>query len=176
MDETTPLPTPPEALFARLSSLGIAYQLYHHEAVFTAKEAAHLKETIPAIHIKNLFLKDKKDHMALVVLPDEINLDLKTLAPAIGLDRISFGSPDRLWKYLGVRPGSVCPFAVINDTGNEVRVIVHEAAAKAGAISVHPMLNTMSVTISGPDLLRFLDSIGHPPTLLNLEAFAKAAA
>jgi len=161
---------------ARLEALGLPYTLYHHEPIFTAAEGQHLKDIIPAVHIKNLFLRDKKERMRLVVLPDEINPDLKTLAPAIGLDRISFGSPERLWKYLGVRPGSVCPFAAMNDTGNEVEVIVDETAAKASAVSVHPMINTMSVTISGPDLLRFLDSIGHSPKLLDLSKFPRNAA
>lgn len=176
MDKNASLPTPPEALLAGLSAMGIPHTLYHHEAVFTAAEAAFLKDTIPAMHIKNLFLKDKKDRMALVVLPDEISVDLKALAPAIGLDRISFGSPERLWTYLGVRPGSVCPFAAMNDTGNAVQVILHAPAAQAPAISVHPMLNTMSVTLSGPDLLRFLESVGHPPRLLDLTAYSRSAA
>lgn len=173
MNELPPFLVSPEALLARLDALGLAYTLYHHEAVFTAAEAAHLKKTIPALHLKNLFLRDKKERMRLVVLPDEINPDLKALAPAIGLDRISFGSPERLWKYLGVRPGSVCPFSAMNDTGNEVEVIVDAQAASADAVSVHPMINTMSVTISGPDMLRFLDSVGHSPRLLNLRDFQK---
>lgn len=175
MTDELPLPTPPEALLGRLDAMGIPYDLHHHPAVFTAAEAAFLKQTIPAMHIKNLFIRDKKDRMCLVVLPDEINLDLKALAPAIGLDRISFGSPERLWTYLGVRPGSVCPFAAMNDTSGAVQVVMHAAAATAPAISVHPMLNTMSLAIAGPDVVRFLDSVGHSPRLLDLDAFCRAA-
>ncbi len=173
--QDAPLPTPPEALMARLDAMGIPYRLHTHKAVFTAEEAAFLEGVIPGMHIKNLFLKDKKDRMALVVVPHDISLDLKTLAPAIGLDRISFGSPDRLWTYLGVRPGSVNPFCAMNDTGNAVQVIMHEAAATAPVLSAHPMLNTMSLEMAGPDIVRFLDSVGHKPRLLNLNAFCRAA-
>jgi Ala-tRNA(Pro) deacylase len=173
MDDQTPLPTPPEALMARLDAMGIPYVLHRHKPVFTAAEARFLEDVIPGVHIKNLFLKDKKDRMCLVVLPHEINVDLKALAPAIGLDRISFGSPERLWTYLGVRPGSVNPFCAMNDTQGRVKVFMDARAAGADTISAHPMLNTMSLALSGPDTVRFLESVAHAPTLLDLSAFAK---
>ncbi|NBX66499.1 MAG: prolyl-tRNA synthetase associated domain-containing protein [Proteobacteria bacterium] len=176
MTEDQPLPTPPEALLHKLESMGIPYVLHRHTAVFTCEESAFLKDTIPGIHVKNLFLKDKKDRMALVVVPHEINLDLKAVAPAIGLDRISFGSPERLWKHLGVRPGSVCPFAAINDKEGLVQVVLHDAVAKAEILSAHPMLNTMSVELSGTDIVRFLESVGHPPKILDLSGYTRAEA
>ena len=160
---------------ARLTAMGLTHTLYHHEAVFTVEESEHLKETIPGVHVKNLFLRDKKERMCLVVLPHDINLDLKTVAPALGLDRISFSSPDRLFKYLGVYPGSVCPFAAMNDTTNQVQVYIDEPTANADLVCAHPMLNTMSVTIKGADLLRFLDSVGHSPRLLPLRDFHRIA-
>ncbi|MBU6235839.1 MAG: prolyl-tRNA synthetase associated domain-containing protein, partial [Alphaproteobacteria bacterium] len=143
---------------------------------FTCEESAILKGHIPGIHVKNLFLKDKKDRMALVVVPDEISLDLKALAPVIGLDRISFGSPDRLWKYLGVRPGSVCPFAAMNDKEGAVQVIMHAPVASAPIMSAHPMLNTMSLELAGPDVVRFLESVGHPPKIIDLSNLAARTA
>lgn len=167
--------TSPEALLARLDAQNIPYTLYHHEAVFTSAQAASVKNAVPGMQIKNLFIRDKKERMALVVVPHDINLDLKTLAPAIGMDRISFGSPERLWTHLGVRPGSVCPFAAMNDTEGRVEVIMHAQAASAPVISVHPMLNTMSLAIAGPDVVRFLASVNHPPRTLDLNAFCRAA-
>ncbi len=176
MSENEPLPTSPEALMDRLSGMGIAFTLHNHKAVFTCEESDFLKDVIPGVHVKNLFLKDKKDRMALVVVPHEINVDLKALAPAIGLDRISFGSPERLWTHLGVRPGSVCPFAALNDTAGLVQVIVHKSVAEAAILSAHPMLNTMSVELSGADLIKFLESVNHPPKIIDLSAFVRAIA
>ena len=175
MSEAT-LPTPPEALLKKLDEMGIKHVLHRHKAVFTCEESAFLKNEIKGVHVKNLFVKDKKDRMALVTLRDEINTDLKALAPAIGLDRLSFGSPERLWQYLGVLPGSVCPFAVINDTACKVRMVLDKTAAEADIMSAHPMLNTMSVSISGPDLVRFLETVGHPPLILDMNNFNKASA
>lgn len=176
MTEEAPLPTPPEALMAKLEAMGIPYILHNHKPVFTCEESEFLKAVIPGIHVKNLFLKDKKDRMALVVVPHEINLDLKAVAPAIGLDRISFGSPDRLWKYLGVRPGSVNPFCAMNDAEGQVQVVLHDAVANAEKFSAHPMLNTMSLELSGPDIVRFLENVGHPPKILDLSAYTRAEA
>lgn len=166
-----PLPTSPEALMARLSAMDIPFTLHRHKPVFTVEESAFLVDVIPGLHIKNLFLKDKKDRMCLVVVPHEISLDLKLVAPALGLDRISFGSPDRLWKYLGVRPGSVNPFCAVNDTGNDVTVVIHDAVANAPILSAHPMLNTMSLELSGPDIVRFVTETGHTPRIIDLSPY-----
>jgi Ala-tRNA(Pro) deacylase len=155
MTEDKPLPTPPEALMEALKIMGIPYILHTHKAVFTCEESDFLKDVIPGLHVKNLFLKDKKDKMALVVVPHALSLDLKAVAPVIGLDRISFGSPDRLWTYLGVRPGSVNPFCAMNDKEGKVEVILHHEVAEAPILSAHPMLNTMSLELSGPDLVSF---------------------
>ncbi len=171
-----PLPTSPEALMEKLTGLGIAYELHRHQPVFTVEEAKALEQDIPGVHIKNLFLRDKKENMCMVVVPHDFALDLKALAPAIGLDRISFGSPERLFQYLGVRPGSVNPFAAMNDTTNAVSVVLHAEVASASVVSAHPMLNSMSLALSGPDIVRFLDSVGHPPKILDLGAFCRAAA
>lgn len=157
----------------RLRSMGIGFTLHHHEAVFTCAESAHLKEIIPGLHVKNLFLKDKKDRMCLVTLPDELNVDLKALAPAIGMDRISFGSAERLWQYLGVLPGSVCPFAAMNDIHGKVKVVLDQSLEKTSAVVGHPMMNTMSIALSGPDLVRFLESVAHPPQIMDLSVLQR---
>ncbi|HEY8963524.1 MAG TPA: prolyl-tRNA synthetase associated domain-containing protein [Alphaproteobacteria bacterium] len=166
----------PDALLAHLTDLGIVYERHHHDPIFTAAEGGHLKALIPGIHVKNLFVRDKKERMALIVVPDEISLDLKTLAPAIGLDRLSFGSPERLWANLGVRPGSVCPYAAMNDQKGLVKVVVHQAIAEGPRIVAHPMINTQSIVVSSADLLRFLQNCGHTPQIIDLNAYARCDA
>ncbi len=115
--ENTPLPTSPEDLLEALDRLDITYKIHHHAPIFTVEEGVHLKAEIPGVHCRNLFLRDKKEQMFLVVAANETKIDLKSLPVLIGSGRLSFGSPQRLWTYLGIRPGSVCPFCVINDRG-----------------------------------------------------------
>src|SRR5690606_18792615 len=116
---------------------------YEHRAVFTVAESTALERDMPGVHCRNLFLRDKKQKMFLVVAAHETAIDLKKLPALIGADRLSFGSADRLWAYLGVRPGSVCPYAIINDKDRAVTVIL-DAAMMAGAIvNYHPLVNTM---------------------------------
>jgi Ala-tRNA(Pro) deacylase len=109
------LPTSPAALLAVLDNLGIAYKLHSHPPIFTVAEGVHLKESIPGLHCRNLFLRDKKEIMYLVVVANDTKVDLKNLEKLLGSARLSFGSPERLWTHLGITPGSVCPFAAIND-------------------------------------------------------------
>ena len=176
MTEIQPFATSPEALMERLSAMGIAYTLHHHKPVFTADEAAFLVDEISGCHVKNLFVRDKKERMALIVVPDELSLDLKALAPAIGLDRLSFGSPERLWDNLGVRPGSVCPYAVLNDTKCAVKLVLHKGVADADIVVAHPMINTMSIAVKSADMLRFLESTGHIPQIIDLKQYARSIA
>lgn len=163
-----PLPTPPDALLAHLDALGIPFTLYHHTAVFTVEESANLHATIPGAHCKNLFLRDKKGKMCLLTLADETRPDLNKLAAALGFNRFSFGSPERLFTYLGVHPGSVCPYTIMNDTDNQVAFILDKALAEADTIIAHPMLNTMSISVKPADLLRFATHHNHPATILDL--------
>ena len=119
---TDMLPTSPEQLIAYLDGLGIETTTHSHPPVFTVEEAQALRGTLPGGHCKNLFLKDKKGRLWLVVALEDSAVDLKTLDKRIGSARLSFGNGDLLREVLGVRPGSVTPFAVINDTGHRVTV------------------------------------------------------
>lgn len=168
--EQEPLPTAPETLLERLDGLNVAYELHHHEAVFTVEESRRVDAQIPGVHCRNLFLRDKKKKMHLVVLPNDYGVDMKRLQPVIGSDRLSFASPDRLWTYLGVRPGSVCPFSVINDTENAVQVVLEESMMQAERVNYHPLINTMTVGLKPEDLLRFLKDCNHEPKILDLSA------
>lgn len=168
--EEEPLPTAPETLLERLDTLDVSYELTHHKAVYTVEESREVDAQIPGVHCRNLFLRDKKKKMYLVVLPVDCGVDMKKLQPVIGSDRLSFGSSDRLWTYLGVRPGSVCPFSIINDTDNAVQVILEESMMQAERVNYHPLLNTMTVSLSPEGLLTFLRDCDHEPKILDLSA------
>jgi len=163
-------PATPDDLFARLTELGIASTTVTHAAAFTVEELAREVGHLPGVHIKNLFLCDAKKKMWLVVAPSALRIDLKKLAGVIGAGRLSFGSPDRLMRVLGVTPGSVTPFCVINDTGLEVRLILDANMMKQDIINAHPLINTMTAAISPGDLRRFVEACGHPPRLVDLAA------
>ncbi len=122
--------------------------------------------------MKNLFLCDAKKKMWLVVAPGGRRIDLKKLAHVIGSARLSFGSADRLMRVLGVAPGSVTPFCVINDPGCDVQVILDAEMMHAEVINAHPLTNTITTTFSASDLRRFIEACGHRPRLVDLAAAA----
>jgi Ala-tRNA(Pro) deacylase len=107
--------------------------------------------------------------MWLVVCPEDLAVDLKTLAQKLGAGRFSFASPERLMKYLGVIPGAVTPFGIINDTGNQVKVVIDRVALEEEPLNFHPLDNAMTTAISADDLLKFLEAEGHAPELVDLE-------
>jgi Ala-tRNA(Pro) deacylase len=151
------------AVYAKLDALGIPYALYDHPPVFTAEDAAMYWANIPATAVKNLFLRNKKgDRHYLVILGIAKEADLRQLVEVIGDDRLSFGSPDRLMKHLGVTPGSVSAFGLINDTARAVRVIVDSDLKDAVRLIFHPNDNTASLTITGADFSKFLEQQGNP--------------
>lgn len=166
--EEEPLPVTPEDLLAYFEKIDVSVNLYEHERVFTVSESQHLKKNIPGLHCRNLFLRDKKKKNYLVVAANETSVDLKKLPALIESDRLSFGSADRLWQYLGVRPGSVCPFAIINDKDNEVKIILDKFMMDSEIVCYHPMENNMTVGLSPKDLLKFIDSCEHEPHIVDL--------
>ena len=161
-------PTSPDQLLARLKDLGIQSRTVSHPPVFTVEEAKALRGELPGGHVKNLFLRNKKGAMWLIVAGEDRPIDLKALGEKIGAGRVSFGSPDRLMQYLGVLPGSVTPFGVINDRGHEVQVVLDQALLAHDPINVHPLTNDRTTAISPKDLLTFLDATGHKPQILDL--------
>jgi Ala-tRNA(Pro) deacylase len=146
-------------VYRTLDSLGIGYERFEHPAVFTAEEAAVHWAGIPGKPVKNLFLRNKKgDRHYLVIVGIEKQVDLRTLVKVVGDDRLSFGSPDRLMARLGLTPGSVSPFGLINDAAGTVRVILDADLRQAERLIFHPNDNTASVTIAFADFERFLAS------------------
>jgi Ala-tRNA(Pro) deacylase len=157
----------PQQLFDRLAELGLPHRTVEHEAVFTVEQAKQHRGVLPGHHIKNLFLRNKKEEMWLVVALEDRTIDLKRLGEVLGAGRLSFGSPERLRTYLGVEPGSVTPFSVINDTGHKVRLVLDRGLGEGGPINAHPLTNTMTSAIALPDLLRFFEATGHAPHWLD---------
>jgi Ala-tRNA(Pro) deacylase len=167
-ENTEDLPTTPDSLMKKLEEMGIDYALHHHEAVYTVEESEKLDRDIAGTHCRNLFLRDKKKKNFLVVLQNATEVDMKKLPPVISSDRLSFGSADRLWQYLGVRPGSVCPFAITNDTDNQVKILLDKSMMETEIVNYHPLLNTMTISLKPADLLKFIESTGHEAHIVDL--------
>jgi Ala-tRNA(Pro) deacylase len=157
----------PQQLFARLDQLGIAHRTVEHPPVFTVEEAKALRGNLPGHHIKNLFLRNKKEEMWLVVALEDRAIDLKRLGEVLGAGRLSFGSADRLKRTLGVEPGSVTPLSLVNDEARAVQLVVDRDVADGGPVNAHPLVNTMTTALAPADLLRFFDATGHTPRWLD---------
>jgi Ala-tRNA(Pro) deacylase len=156
------------SLMARLDALGIATRTHAHAPVFTVAEARTQRGALPGGHTKNLFLKDKKGGLWLVVAREDMAVDLKALSKALGAPRFSFASPELLAATLGVPPGSVTPFALMNDRARRVRVVLDEAMLAADPLNFHPLRNDRTTAIAARDLVAFIRACGHEPSVLPL--------
>jgi len=163
------LPTSRETLLARLDGLGIAYTRHDHPPLFTVEDSKALRGDLPGGHCKNLFLRDRKGAMWLVVCLEDRPIDLKALGGLLGGARLSFGSADRLMRVLGVIPGAVSPFALINDTEASVEVILDKAMLEHRPLNYHPLVNTTTIAVSPEDLIRFVEACGHTPQVMDLD-------
>ncbi len=159
------MPVTPDDLFAFLTGLGIAHGTVTHPPLFTVEQSRALRGTIPGGHTKNLFLKDKKDAVFLVVAPEDAAIDLKRLHTRLGTARFSFGAADLMRELLGVEPGAVTAFGVINDTGRRVTVVIDAGLMENAIINCHPLTNTMTTSIARDDLMKFLLATGHTPRI-----------
>lgn len=150
-----------DAVAARLRELGIAYERHEHPPVATVDEAAQHWAGIDALHCKNLFVRNQKGtRHYLIILPVAKKADLRRIADQIGDGRLSFASPERLMKHLGVTPGSVSPFGLINDPAHAVRVVVDRDLLSAARLTFHPNINTRTFVVSTGDFQRFLAAWG----------------
>ena len=166
-------PKTSDALLAFLDELGIAAKTQEHAPVFTVAEAQAVREAMPGGHTKNLFLKDKKGRYFLLCVGEETEIDLKRIHTLIGAQgRVSFGKPDALMELLGVIPGAVTPFAVINDTEARVTLMFDADLMTHDTINVHPLRNDATTAIGRDDLIRFAEATGHTPAILKLGADA----
>jgi len=162
------MPTSPQALMDNLTAQDISFKLYEHEAVFTVAESEKVDAMISGTHCRNLFLRDKKKKNYLLVLQNATEIDMKKLPAIIGSDRLSFGSSERLWQYLGVRPGSVCPFSIVNDTDMNVKILLDKSMMETDIVNYHPLINTMTVGVTPNDLIKFIESTGHEAHIVDL--------
>ncbi len=160
------MPATRDQLFARLSALGIETVTRQHPPVFTVEEARALRGSIPGGHCKNLFLKDDKGAIWLIVGLEDAQIDLKSAPARIGSRRLSFGKPDLLMEVLGIEPGSVTPFGLINDTACRTNVILDESMMRHETVNYHPLRNDATTTIRSADLLAFIKSCGHNPRIV----------
>ncbi len=162
-------------LLALLDEWGVAHATTTHAPAFTVDDARALRGAIPGAHTKNLFLKDKKGRLFLVVALEDARVELKRLHRALGCARLSFGKPELLEEVLGVRPGSVTPFALINDSRKRVRVVLDENLLKFDQVNFHPLINTATTTISREDFLAFLKRLGCEPLIIDVAGGENAA-
>lgn len=154
-------------LMVFLAAQGIPASTLDHPAVFRVDDGPGIKDTLPGGHTKNLFLKDAKGQLWLISALGETLIDLKRLHPVIGSGRLSFGSPDLMLETLGVTPGSVTAFGLINDTDHRVRFVLDAALAAADPVNFHPLTNTATTAVSQADFRRFLAAIGVTPLIVD---------
>ena len=161
------MPATPDDLFAYLDQLGIAHATVTHAPAFTVEDARALRGQIAGGHTKNLFLKDKKDALFLVVALEDAVIELKSLHRLLGASgRFSFGSAELMRATLGIEPGAVTPFAALNDTDARVSVVLDAVMMRQPMLNYHPLRNTMTTSIARDDLVAFLAATGHPPRIL----------
>lgn len=168
-------PETPQGLIARLAALGIETRTVEHEAAFTVETSAHLHAGLPGVHVKNLFLRPSKPGpFLLITLEAHRRVSVNALTRALGSPRCSFAPPSDLMAQLGVTPGSVTPFAMVNAKPGAVRLALDPLAVAAGAlVQAHPLVNTATTMIASQDLLRFMASLGHEPAVLPADLFAE---
>lgn len=157
-------------LFEKLSELGIATETVRHPAVYSVEESKAQRGQIAGMHTKNLFLKDKKGALWLVVAVEDRPIDLKQLRRRIGAQSLSFARPELLREVLGIEPGSVTPFAIINDRQVRVRVVLDAEMMTADPLNFHPLTNTATTAISAEGLTAFLRACGHEPMVIDFAA------
>ncbi|HEX3808309.1 MAG TPA: prolyl-tRNA synthetase associated domain-containing protein [Rhizomicrobium sp.] len=157
-----------DQLFARLDEWNIAHKTFEHDPVFTVEESQAACGHIPGGHTKNLFLKDRKEGLWLVVAQEDLRVDLKALSDLLNAPRFSFGSGELLIETLGVPPGSVTPFSIINDGAGKVRVVLDAEMLKQNPVNFHPLRNDRTTAIAPDDLVRFLEACDHAPMIVHL--------
>jgi len=164
-------------LYARLDELGIEYRTVEHEPVFTVEEAKAHRDELPGSHTKNLFLRDKKKNFWLATVDEDCPVNLKQLKKVLGASgSLSFGNADMLMEVLGVIPGAVTAFSVINDTENRIKMVLDTSLVEQGIINGHPLRNDKTTAVSSDDLVAFLKAEGYDPLMIDFGALAEELA
>jgi len=155
------MPATPADLFAFLDQYGIDHRTVEHAAIFTVEEGRELKKQLPGGHTKNLFMTDKDGAIVLISAEAHSELRLNQLHKLIGTRRLSFGAPELMLEVLGVTPGSVTAFALMNDTERRVRFIADAALMACDPVNFHPLVNTATTAVSRAGFERFVGLTGH---------------
>ena len=164
-----------DSFLAWLEGNGIDHVTLDHPAVFRVGEGDDFKARLPGAHTKNLFLKDKKDRLWLISARQDTAIDLKRLHRVIGSDRLSFGSAELMVETLGVTPGSVTAFALINDTDKRLTFVVDRRLWEAERVNFHPLANTATTGLDQAGFRRFLEAIGVEPIVVDFAALEVVA-
>ena len=162
------LPTTPEALMTTLDEAGISFSFHEHPPLRTVEDSKAFRGRMDGTHVKNLYLRDKKKTNHLLVAQEDRDIDLKALPALIGSDRLSFGSADRLFEFLGVRPGAVSPFTLINDPEHRVKLSIDASLMAAEMLFFHPLVNDLTLGVTPDGLQRFFEITGHDPQIVSL--------
>jgi Ala-tRNA(Pro) deacylase len=161
------MPATAADLYARFDAMGIAWKTMEHAPVFRVEEGREIKAAMPGGHTKNLFLKDARDQLWLISALGESVIDLKTLHKVIGSTRLSFGRAELMEEALGVTPGSVTVFALINDTAHRIRLVLDAGLFRHEVVNFHPLTNDATTAIASRDLDRFVRGLGYDPIIVD---------
>jgi Ala-tRNA(Pro) deacylase len=172
---TLAAPAAPADLFARLDALGIAHHTFEHPPLHTVAESVALRGALPGGHCKSLFLRDRKGGLWLAVMLEDRRVDLKGLSDKLAAPRFSFASAELLLEVLGVRPGSVTPFALMNDRALRVTPVLDERMLGFDPLNYHPLVNTATTAVSPGGLLAFIAATGHAPRVVSLDGLDRSA-
>lgn len=164
---------PHQQLLSALKDYNLTYELHSHVPIFTAEEAHKLHLNIQGAHSKNLFLRDKLKNFFLVTVLDHKRVDLKALSKNFGAGHFSFGSCEDLLSLLGVTPGSVTPYALINDKEHKVKFLLDKDIMNYDLVNFHPLRNDMTLNVSLKHFLKFFDKIGHQPQIISIPIISK---
>lgn len=168
-------PATRDDLYALFARLGVAWNTLDHAPVFRVGEGAEIKAQLPGAHTKNLFLKDAKGQVWLISALGDTRIDLKTVHREISAARLSFGSEALLLEVLGVRPGSVTVFALINDTQRRVNLVLDASLFVHDVVNFHPLSNDATTAIASADLLKVVRELGYEPQIVDFAALAERA-
>ncbi len=157
-------------VFALLDELEIEHNTHEHEAIFTVEQGKEIKSKLPGGHTKNLFLKDKSGFLYLICALGETQIPINRLHKHLGCKRLSFAKPDLMEEVLGVSPGSVCLFAVMNDKESRVQLVLDKALLDHEVVNFHPLENTATTAITTKDMLKFAEATGHKPVIVDFTA------
>ncbi len=157
-------------LYALFDAHGIGWTHHSHPPLHTVEESRALRGDLPGAHVKNMFMKDRKDRLWLVTCLEDRQIRIRDLEKEIGAQKCSFGRPELLWEALGIRPGAVSPFGLINDPGHRVTAVLDMQMLERDPINAHPLHNEATTAVSAADFRRFFEVTGHVPVLIDFDA------